>query len=192
MAAQKNHRNEAQASRVCVGVVTGAHGVKGMLRVRSFTENPVDLAAYGPVSYEEGGRVLDLVVEGSVKDALLVRAAGVEDRDAALALKGTLLYVPRAALPETEEDEYYHGDLIGLAAEAMDGHSLGIVRGVHNFGAGDILEIGAESGATVMVPFTQAAVPEVDLEGGRVTVDLTAGGLAEEGADLSTGNGKHG
>ncbi|MGB1546994.1 MAG: ribosome maturation factor RimM [Alphaproteobacteria bacterium] len=192
MAVQETDRKEAQANRVCVGVVVGAHGVKGMLRVRSFTENPADVAAYGPVSDEEGGRVFDLVVEGSVKDALLVRATGIEDRDAALALKGTLLYVPRDVLPETEEGEYYHGDLIGLRAETAEGQHLGKVRGVHNFGASDILEIGIESGATVMIPFTLEAVPEVDLEGGRVIIDAEADVLSEEQANLHAGNGKHG
>ncbi len=192
MVAQKIHRNEAHTDRVCIGVVTGAHGVKGMLRVRSFTEDPMDVAAYGPVSDEAGSRSFEFTVEGSAKDVLLVRTPDIQDRDAALALKGMLLYVPRAALPEPADDEFYHGDLIGLRVEALDGHCLGSVRGVHNFGAGDILEIGAESGATAMVPFTLEAVPEVDLEGGRVIVDLAAGILSEEKAAFEKGNGNDG
>jgi len=172
-------RPEPQETRVSVGVIVGAHGVKGVLRVRSFTENPEDLMAYGPLTDETGERVFDLSVEGRVKRDLLARLAGVAERDGANALKGTLLYVSRAALPETDEDEYYHGDLIGLRVEDQSGANLGRVRGVHNFGAGDILEIGIESGKTSMVPFTRLAVPEIDLKAGRVVVDLEAGGLAD-------------
>jgi len=190
MVVQKNHRNEGYADRVCIGVVVGAHGVRGMLRVRSFTEDPMDMAAYGPVSDERGNRIFELNIKGNSKDVLLIHTPDIKDRDAALALKGMLLYVPRAALPEPAKDEFYHGDLIGLRVEALGGHCLGSVIGVHNFGAGDILEIGAEGGAATMIPFTLKAVPEVDLEGSRVIVDLGAsmpseerGALRKEGGD---------
>ena len=173
--AEKRPAHNAQAGRICVGAIVGAHGVKGTLRVRSFTENPEDITAYGPATDEAGDRVFDLSIEGRAKDDLLVRAVGISDRDAAQALKGTRFYVPRAALPEPEDGEYYHGDLIGLRVEDGDGNALGSVRGVHNFGAGDVLEIGAESGATLMVPFTHQAAPEIDLKAGRMRVSPEAG-----------------
>ena len=175
MMTEKRPARETQADRICVGAVVGAHGIKGTLRVRSFTENPEDLTAYGPATDEAGERVFKLSVEGRAKNDFLVRVAGVSDRDTALALKGTRFYVPRAALPEPEEGEYYHGDLIGLRVEDGDGNALGSVRGVHNFGAGDVLEIGAESGATLMIPFTHQAAPEIDLKAGRMRVNPEAG-----------------
>ena len=172
---EKRPAHNAQADRICVGAIVGAHGVKGTLRVRSFTETPEDITAYGPATDEAGDRVFDLSIEGRAKDDFLVRAVGIDDRDAAQALKGTRLYVPRAALPEPEAGEYYHGDLIGLRVEDGDGNALGNVRGVHNFGAGDVLEIGAESGPTLMVPFTHQAAPEIDLKAGRMRVNPEAG-----------------
>ncbi len=157
-------------TRVCLGVITGAHGVRGLVRVKSFTEVPEDVAAYGPLSDEDGTRVLTLAVTGRSKDALLARVEGVVDRDQALALKGTRLYVPRDVLPALEEDEtYYHADLLGLAAEDPEGRPLGRVKAVHNFGAGDLLEL--DGGGARLVPFTRQAVPVVDLDGGRLVVE---------------------
>ncbi|MDH3473430.1 MAG: ribosome maturation factor RimM [Rhodospirillales bacterium] len=171
--------------RICLGVVTGAHGVRGLLRVKSFTEAPEDLAAYGPLSDETGARRFALTVTGRAKGAVLARIEGVGDRDKAEALKGTRLYVERAALPAPEEAEtYYHADLIGLAAEDTQGRPLGRVVAVENFGAGDLLEIaegpggqggqGGQGGGSLLVPFTRAAVPVIDLEGGRLVVDPPA------------------
>jgi 16S rRNA processing protein RimM len=160
--------------RVCVGVIAGAHGVKGAARVKSFTAEPAAIAAYGPMWDDEGRRRFELEVIGQVKGAVLVRIAGVTDRDAAEALKGVRLYVDRAVLPALEEEEFYHADLVGLAAELADGTSLGEVRAVHNFGAGDVLEVQPRDGASVMVPFTRAAVPVVDIAGGRIVIDPEA------------------
>ncbi len=158
-------------TRVCLGVITGAHGVRGLVRVKSFTEVPEDVAAYGPLSDEDGARVLTLFVTGRSKDALLARVEGVVDRDQALALKGTRLYVPRDVLPALDEEQtFYHADLLGLAAEDPEGRPLGRVVAVHNFGAGDILELDGEGPR--LVPFTRQAVPVVDLEGGRLVVEL--------------------
>ncbi len=157
--------------RVCLGVITGAHGVRGLVRVKSFTEVPEDVAAYGPLSDEDGARVLTLFVTGRSKDALLARVEGVVDRDQALALKGTRLYVPRDVLPALDEEQtFYHADLLGLAAEDPEGRPLGRVVAVHNFGAGDILELDGEGRR--LVPFTRQAVPVVDLDGGRLVVEL--------------------
>jgi len=176
-------------ARVCLGVIAGPHGVSGLVRVKSFTEVPEDLASYGPLSDEQGRRRFDLTVTGRVKDALLARIEGIGDRDRAQALKGTRLYAPREVLPALEEEEtYYHADLLGLAAEDREGRPLGRVTAVHNFGAGDILELdGKERGRSLMIPFTRAAVPVVDLEKGRVVVDPPAeieaqGGRTDEKA----------
>lgn len=162
-------------ARVCVGVITGAQGVRGAVRVKSFTADPEDLAAYGPVEDEAGERRFELRVVGRAKGVVVAKLAGIEDRDAAEALRGMRLYVGRAALPPAGEEEYYHADLLGLRAELADGSVLGRVRAVHDFGAGDSLELERPEGGLLMVPFTRAAVPVVDLAGGRVVIDPPAG-----------------
>ena len=131
----------AAAKQVCVGVVTGPHGVGGAVRIKSFTARPEDIAAYGPLADETGRRRLELRLLGAAKGVLIARLPGVEDRDRAEALRGLRLYLPRSALPPPEEEEYYHADLIGLEAVLADGTPLGRVRAVHDFGAGDTLEI---------------------------------------------------
>jgi 16S rRNA processing protein RimM len=161
--------------RVCLGVVTGAHGVRGLLRVKPFTRQPADVAAYGPVEDEAGARRFALEVVGAQKGVVLVRVPGILDRDAAERLKGVRLHVPRAALPAPDEEEYYHADLLGLRVDLVDGSALGRIRAVHDFGAGDSLEVEKADGGTVMVPFTRAAVPVVDLALGRLVVDPPAG-----------------
>jgi 16S rRNA processing protein RimM len=161
--------------RVCVGVVVGAHGLRGLLRVRPFTGAPEDIAAYGPVETEDRRRRLTLGVANRLgKGLILVRAEGVADRAAAEALKGARLYVSRAMLPAPDEDEFYHADLIGLAVETGDGETLGRVRSVHDYGAGQSLEFAMPNGEIAIVPFTREAVPQVDIAGGRVVVDAGA------------------
>lgn len=165
---------------ICVGVVAGAHGVRGLVRVKSFTAEPGDIAAYGPLWDERHGKSLRLQPTGEVRGQLLARVEGISDRSAAERLRGQRLYVPRSALPEPDADEYYHADLIGLRAELnSDGEHaarlLGIIRSVHEFGAGPVLEITDDDERTTMVPFTRDAVPEVDLEAGRVTVSRLPG-----------------
>lgn len=180
------------APRVCLGQVVGAHGVKGLVRIRPFTEEAGGIAAYGPLQ-DERGRPVVLEVVGRVKGCLLARVEGLADRDAAEALAGTRLYVARAALPEIEEDEtYYHADLIGLGAEDTEGRPLGRVAAVHDFGAGDVLEVerppeaGRKGGDSLLVSFTRAQVPLVDLAAGRLVVaaqpepDEAGGGGSEE------------
>ena len=158
-------------ARVCLGAIAGAHGVRGQVKIKSFTEDPSDLTAYGPLGDEAGGRRFEIAVTGQAKGLLLARIAGVADREAAQALRGVRLYVDRAALPEPEEAEaFYHADLIGLAAEDAQGEPLGRVAAVENYGAGDYLEIERPEGEPLLIPFTQVAVPFVDLEAGRVVV----------------------
>jgi 16S rRNA processing protein RimM len=168
----------ARVKRVCVGVVTGAHGVRGAVRVKSFTADPAAVARYGPLEDESGERQFALRLIGSAKGVLVAKLAGIADRDQAEALRGLRLYLPRAALPPAGEDEYYHADLIGLAAALVDGTPLGQVRAVHDFGAGDTLEIVRPQGPPVVVPFTRAVVPLVDLAAGRLVVDPPPGLLA--------------
>ena len=160
--------------RVCIGAITGVRGLRGEVRIKSFTADPEDIGAYGPVSTEDGERSFEVHVTARAKGQIIARLDGIDDRDAAEALKGTQLYVPKSELPETGDGVYYHADLMGLSVESPDGNSLGVVKAVHNFGAGDVIEIagdgeGGKDG--LMVPFTKSAVPEVDLEGGRIVVD---------------------
>ncbi len=156
--------------RVCVGVITGAHGVRGLVRVKSFTAEPDDLVAYGPLTDADGHRRFELEITGRARGLLLARVAGVEDRDTAEALRGTELYVERAAFPPTEEDEFYHADLIGLRVELADGTVYGTVKALHNFGAGDMIEVAVNGGSDVILPFSRAVVPVVDLDAGRVVI----------------------
>ena len=160
--------------RVCVGAITGARGLRGEVRIKSFTAEPEDIGAYGPVSTEDGEKSFEVHVTARAKGQIIARLEGIDDRDAAEALKGTQLFVPKSELPEAGESVYYHGDLMGLKAFSPDGHSLGVVKAVHNFGAGDVIEItgdgeGGKDG--LMVTFTNARVPEVDLEAGRIVID---------------------
>ena len=161
----------AGTPRLCVGIITGAQGVRGAVRIKSFTAVPEDVAAYGPVADEAGQREFALRPVGRAKGVVIATIAGVADRDAAERLKGVRLYVARDKLPAPGDEEYYHADLIGLAAVLRDGTPLGRVRAVHEYGAGDSLEVVSESGVTVMVPFTRAAVPEVDLAAGRLVIE---------------------
>ena len=172
---------------VCVAVVAAAHGVRGALRLRCFTEQPENVAAYGPVYDRAGNRLFELRLIGQAKGGVIARAEGIADRTAAERWRGVELYVPRAALPEPlDEDEFYIDDLRGLAVERPDGTSIGRVVGLDNFGAGDVIEVALEEGGggSVTLPFTRAVVPVVDVAGGRVVVEpppeLMGGGREPE------------
>jgi 16S rRNA processing protein RimM len=176
-----------QRRLVCLGVVAGAHGLAGEVWIRSFTARPEDIAAYGPLVDAGGGRTLRLHLTGRGRPGLSARIDGIGDRTAAEALKGLRLCVPRSALPAPREDEFYHVDLIGLRVEVADAGRAAVARpwgrvtAVHDFGAGTVLEIaggdhpaGAGDG-TLLVPFTRAAVPEVDLGAGRLVIAASWG-----------------
>jgi 16S rRNA processing protein RimM len=165
----------AAEKRVCVGVVAGAHGVRGAVKIKSFTAEPKDVARYGPLEDENGRQRFTLRLVGEAKGVLIGWLSGVADRDRAEALRGLRLYLSRAALPPTEDEEYYHADLIGLDAVLADGAPLGQIKAVHDFGAGDTLEIERPEGPPAMVPFTRAVVPVVDLEAGRLIIDPPPG-----------------
>lgn len=157
--------------RVCVGQILGAHGVRGLVKLASFTVEPKSVTAYGPLTDSEGKRRFDIELLSPQKGHWLARVTGIEDRDAAQALTGVRLYVDRALLPAAEDEEFYHADLIGLGVEGPDGTRFGKVAAIHNFGAGDMLEIETETRERPLVPFTKAAVPLVDLAGGRIVID---------------------
>jgi 16S rRNA processing protein RimM len=165
----------AAAKQVCVGVITGPHGVTGAVRIKSFTARPEDVAAYGPLADESGTRRLALTLVGAAKGVLIGRVSGIDNRNQAEALRGLRLYLPRTALPAPEPDEYYHADLIGLEAVLTDGTRLGRVRAVHDFGAGDTLEVARDAAPPAMVPFTRAVVPEIDLDAGLLVIDPPPG-----------------
>lgn len=167
------------AERLCVGIVTGVKGLRGEVRIKSFTDQPKDMTAYGPLTDEAGARTYDLRVVAMAKGQLIARLAGVDNRNAAEALKGTRFYVPRGALPATDTDEFYEADLVGLRAVLVSGATLGTVRGVADYGAGPVLEIGAEDGGEVLVPFTQAVVPHIHVDTGRLIIDPPLGLLEE-------------
>lgn len=158
-------------ARICVAQIGAAHGLKGEVRLWSFTQEPSAVAQYGALETEDGSRRLEIANLRAAKDCFIARLRGVDDRNAAEALRNVRLYVERGRLPETEDDDtFYHADLVGLAAVTRDGDTLGEVIAVQNFGAGDIIEIRRADGSAAMYPFTEDVVPEIDVEAGRMTI----------------------
>ena len=158
---------------VFMAAIAGAHGVRGECKVKSFAGVPEDAFAYGPFMDADGNPLLTPKIWKPVKDGFIVRFAEALDRDKARALKGTRLYIPRSALPDPDEDEFYHADLIGLNVRALDGSDMGTVKAVHDFGASDLLEIAGTPGrkGSWMLPFTRQFVPRIALADGLITID---------------------
>lgn len=162
-----------QDGRILLGRIVAAHGVRGEVLVRSYADVPENVGAYGRLAAPALGRELELRVLRVTAKGVVARVAGIADRNAAEALAGTDLYVDRAKLPLPAEDEFYHADLIGLAAIAPDGAEIGRVVAVHNFGAGDLIEVAlAASRRTEHIPFNDRFVPEVDMTAGKIVVNL--------------------
>jgi 16S rRNA processing protein RimM len=159
-------------SQICVARIGAAHGVRGAVKLWTFTEDPLAVNRYGPLVTKDGARQFEVTHVREAKGHLVATLKGIATREEAERLNGVELYVARDKLPATSEDEYYHADLIGLAAVNAAGEPLGRVIAIHNFGAGDIIEIAPSNGATMLLPFTHAVVPTVDLEGGRVVIEL--------------------
>jgi 16S rRNA processing protein RimM len=159
---------------ICVARIGAAHGVRGAVKLWTFTEDPLAVKSYGPLVTKDGARQFEVTTVRAAKDHLVATLKGIDTREAAERLNGLELYVAREKLPATDEDEYYHADLIGLAAVTATDEPLGRVVAIHNFGAGDIIEIAPLKGPTLLLPFTNAVVPTVDLAGGRVVIDLPA------------------
>ena len=173
--------------RILLGAIASAHGIKGEVLVKSFTGDPASVASYGPLTDEAGLRPITLDIVRVTPKGVIARVAGAPDRTAAEKLKGRQLYVERARLPEPDEDEFYHEDLIGLRAVAPDGATIGSVVAVQNYGAGDLLEIRRDGvKATDLVPFTRAAVPAIDFKAGQLVVVMPEEG---EGGDRLQGTG---
>jgi 16S rRNA processing protein RimM len=176
--------------RILVGVLGAPHGVRGELRLKSYTQDPLAIVDYSPLEDPSGRRKFVVVAARPVKDDMLVvRLEGVEDRDAAAALTNTRLFVPRDRLPPPDdEDEFYHADLIGLSVETVEGEKIGTIQAVLDFGAGEILEIRPSDGARAfMLPFTKDVVPNVDVKNGRMIVTIPA---EVEGNPEVSGNGE--
>lgn len=159
--------------RVCVGAIAGAFGVRGEVRLKSFTADPAAIATYAPLYTRDGSRRFEVTLTGATTNGLTARLSGIRNKDEADALKGTDLYADRDRLPPLEEDEFYHADLIGLSVFDAGGNALGQVKAVLNHGAGDMLEIlGPGMKQPLLLPFTRTAVPTVDLALRRIVVDL--------------------
>jgi 16S rRNA processing protein RimM len=162
---------------ICVGMITGAHGVRGLLRLRSFTEDPETIMAYDELTDEDGKKSFAITIKSAAKDFFIAEMDGVKTKEAADALRNTKLYVSRKDLPKTGKREYYEADLIGLAVQDKKGGDHGKVLAIHNHGAGTFLEIGKGKSDSFMLPFTDAYVPEVDIKAGQVVVDVPEGWL---------------
>ena len=165
---------------VRMATIGAAHGVRGEVRVKTFTGDPMALGDYGPL-HDDEGRTYTVATLRPAKTVLVVRFREIASREAAEAAAGRALYIERAALPdELDDDEFYHADLIGLAVRDETGATIGRVAAMQNFGGGDIVEIALAGQRTVMVPFTLAAIPEISVEGGFVRIDTAAAGLGED------------
>jgi 16S rRNA processing protein RimM len=159
------------AERICVAQIGGAHGLRGEVKLKSFTADPMALTGYGPLTTEDGSATFEIEALRAAKDHLIARFRGVGDRDAAERLANVRLFVARERLPPLAADEFYHADLIGLTAITADGSEIGTVVAVHDFGAGDIVEVlPAGGGTSIMLPFTAAFVPSVDIANRRIVV----------------------
>ncbi len=158
--------------KICIARIGGAHGVRGAVKLWTFTEDPLTVKSYGPLSTKDGARSFEFAELRAAKDHLVATFKGITTRSEAERLNGIELYVAREKLPATDEGEYYHADLIGLAAVTANDEPLGRVVAIHNFGAGDLIEIAPASGPTILLPFSNAVVPTVDIPGGRIVIEL--------------------
>jgi 16S rRNA processing protein RimM len=158
--------------RICIARIGAAHGVRGAVKLWTFTEDPLAVKAYGPLVTKDGSRSFEVATAHEAKGHLVATLKGVGSREDAERLNGIELYIARDKLPATDENEYYHADLIGLAAVTAANEPIGRVIAIHNFGAGDIIEIAPPQGPTMLLPFTNAVVPSVDLAAGHVVIEL--------------------
>jgi 16S rRNA processing protein RimM len=159
-------------AQICVARIGAAHGVRGAVKLWTFTEDPLAVKHYGPLTTKDGTRQFEVATAREANGYLVATLKGIATREEAERLNGVELYIAREKLPDTDEDEYYHADLIGLDAVSAADAPIGRVIAIHNFGAGDIIEIAPPHGTTMLLPFTNAVVPTVDLGSGRVVIVL--------------------
>src|SRR6195952_2607734 len=159
-------------AHICIARIGAAHGVRGAVKLWTFTEDPLAVKQYGPLTTKDGARKFEVATAREARGHLVATLKGIATREEAERLNGIELYIAREKLPATDEDEYYHADLIGLAAVNAADEPIGRVLAIHNFGAGDIIEIAPPSGPPLLLPFTNAVVPTVDLANGRVVIEL--------------------
>jgi 16S rRNA processing protein RimM len=168
----QGHKVVNESKLICVGALAGAFGVRGEVRLKSFTSNPDDIENYAPLFTENGDKSFEIVITGRLKNGFAARLSGVVKKEQADDLKGTKLFVPRDRLPSLQEDEFYYSDLIGMIVYDTGGNEIGKVQAVLNHGAGDLLEIhGANLKVSVIIPFTKEAVPTVDIVSRRIVTD---------------------
>lgn len=170
----------AKNDTICVAAIMGAFGAKGELRLKSFCAEPEDVVSYGALTSEDGSQSFEITAARPVKGGFAVRFKGIRFRDEAEKLRGLRLFVPRTALPNLPDDEYYYSDLIGMTVVDTGGEILGKVRAMHDHGAGDIIELRLKGGGDVLLPFTLEVVPTVDLTAKRIVVDLPEGVMPDD------------
>lgn len=168
---------------ILLGAIAGAHGIRGEVKVKTFTETPEKFGAYGPLHSEDGRIFVVESVRTVAPDGAVVRFKGIADRTSAEALRGIELFVARAALPKTAAEEFYHADLVGLSVEDEEGRLIGHVRAVHNFGAGDVIAIEKPDGGEILLPFTREFVPRVEVAAGRIVIAVPEEVEARERGD---------
>lgn len=170
---------------VLMATIGAAQGLRGEVRVKTYTTEPMTFGDYGNL-HSLDGRVFEVLELREAKNVLVVRFRGVNDRNAAEALNGLELYIERDNLPdeELEDDEFFYADLEGLQAIDDYGNHYGIVSAIYDFGAGDVLELKGEGRRPVLIPFNEAAVMDIDLEGGKILIDPLAAGLVDDPDDL--------
>lgn len=168
----RQHSSSTEAELVAVGVITGAHGIRGQVKLRSFTSDPYAILDYAPLLNKEGSKRYEFRIDAETKNGLVATFKGVNDRNAAELMRGTELFFDKSKLPEPDEEEFYYDQLIGLAVRDAAGTALGTVAALYDFGAGDIIEIRHPDGKKEMYPFTKANFPEVNVVEGFVQADL--------------------
>jgi 16S rRNA processing protein RimM len=175
-----------RGKQICVARIGAAHGTSGEVRLWPFTADPQAVGRYGTLATADG-RSIEIELLRPIKGCFIARIKGVTDRNGAEQLRNVDLFVPRDRLPAPAQDEYYYADLIGLAAEDMSGRPIGTIIAIHDFGAGDLLEIvPAGGGETMLLPFTAAVVPKVDIAAGRIVIDPPAE-IEADSADTKIG-----
>jgi 16S rRNA processing protein RimM len=161
-----------EKEKVCLGAIVGVHGIRGEVKVKSFSDDERHLTSYGTLTNEKGDQTFDVKIVGHSKELLRVKIKGVDDRNTAESLVGTGFYVSRDVLPDLDDEEYYHADLIGLEARNSSDEIIGEVNAIYNFGAGDLIEIKMASGQFEMLPFTAQFVPTINIKEQYIIVEM--------------------